>query len=80
MPVNTETLTLAGVLASAVVVLWRKLEEKDKIILEVVRILERSAEASERSAEATMAVASAVEMLKTVLPPRKQKSTDPLNG
>ena len=66
---NIEALTLPGVLAIAVIALWRKLNEKDASIAEALRILERSAEASE-------AVAEAMERLRASLP-RARKSVEP---
>lgn len=66
---NIEALTLPGVLAIAVIALWRKLNEKDASIAEALRILERSAEASE-------AVAEAMERLRASLP-RARKSQKP---
>lgn len=66
---NIEALTLPGVLAIAVIALWRKLNEKDASIAEALRILERSAEASE-------AVAEAMERLRASLP-RARKSAEP---
>lgn len=66
---NIEALTLPGVLAIAVIALWRKLDQKDATIAEVLRILERSAEASE-------AVAEAMERLRESLP-RTRKSQEP---
>jgi len=66
---NIEALTLPGVLAIAVIALWRKLDQKDQVIAEALRILERSAEASE-------AVAEAMERLRGSLP-RARKSPEP---
>lgn len=66
---NIEALTLPGVLAIAVIALWRKLDQKDQVIAEALRILERSAEASE-------AVAEAMERLRGSLP-RARKSQEP---
>ncbi len=66
---NIEALTLPGVLAIAVIALWRKLDQKDQVIAEALRILERSAEASE-------AVAEAMERLRGSLP-RTRKSAEP---
>jgi len=66
---NIEALTLPGVLAIAVIALWRKLDQKDATIAEALRILERSAEASE-------AVAEAMERLRASLP-RARKSAEP---
>lgn len=66
---NIEALTLPGVLAIAVIALWRKLDQKDATIAEALRILERSAEASE-------AVAAAMERLRASLP-RTRKSAEP---
>lgn len=68
-PLNFEALTLPGVLAIAVVALWRKLDQKDATIAEALKILERSAEASE-------AVAEAMERLRASLP-RARKSPEP---
>lgn len=68
-PLNFEALTLPGVLAIAVVALWRKLDQKDATIAEALKILERSAEASE-------AVAEAMERLRGSLP-RARKSPEP---
>lgn len=68
-PMNIEALTLPGVLAIAVIALWRKLDQKDATIAEALRILERSAEASE-------AVAEAMDRLRGSLP-AKRKSTEP---
>lgn len=67
--INIETLTLPGVLAIAVVALWRKLDQKDATIAEALKILERSAEANE-------AVAEAMERLRASLP-RARKSQEP---
>ena len=66
---NIEALTLPGVLAIAVIALWRKLDQKDQVIAEALRILERSAEASE-------AVAEAMDRLRGSLP-RARKSQEP---
>lgn len=66
---NLEALSLSGALAIAVVALWRKLDQKDATIAEALRILERSAEASE-------AVAEAMERLRASLP-AKRKSQEP---
>lgn len=66
---NIEALTLPGVLAIAVIALWRKLNEKDQAIAEALRILERSAEASEE-------MAAAMERLRASLPARR-KSMEP---
>lgn len=71
MPTNIGELTLAGALATAVVVLWRKLEEKDRNIMEALRTLEANA-------EATVLVASALEKLRAALPPRKRESKVPV--
>lgn len=68
-PVNIEALTLPAALAIAVIALWRKLDQKDQVISEALRILERSAEASE-------AVAEAMERLRGSLP-RTRKSQEP---
>lgn len=68
-----EQLTLVGALAIAVVVLWRKLEQKDQQISEALRILERSAEATE-------AVATAIETLRAALPARRLDSDGQLKG
>lgn len=68
-PVNIEALTLPVALAIAVIALWRKLDQKDATIAEALRILERSAEASE-------AVAEAMERLRASLP-AKRKSAEP---
>ncbi|MBK8200297.1 MAG: hypothetical protein IPK75_18275 [Acidobacteria bacterium] len=68
-PVNIEALTLPAALAIAVIALWRKLDQKDQVIAEALRILERSAEASE-------AVAEAMERLRASLP-AKRKSPEP---
>lgn len=68
-PINIEALTLPAALAIAVIALWRKLNEKDASIAEALRILERSAEASE-------AVAEAMERLRASLP-RARKSQEP---
>lgn len=67
-PVNIEALSLSGALAIAVIALWRKLDQKDQVIAEALRILERSAEASE-------AVAEAMERLRGSLP-RTRKSSE----
>lgn len=69
MPQGAEQLTLVGALVAAVIVLWRKIEEKDKTISEALRILERSAEATE-------AVATAMERLRSALPERKRDSQE----
>lgn len=66
---NIEALTLPAALAIAVIALWRKLDQKDATIAEALRILERSAEASE-------AVAEAMERLRASLP-RARKSQEP---
>jgi len=66
---DLQTLTLPGVMAIAVIALWRKLDQKDAVIAEALRILERSAEASE-------AVAEAMERLRASLP-AKRKSPEP---
>lgn len=68
-PLNFEALTLPAALAIAVVALWRKLDQKDATIAEALKILERSAEASE-------AVAEAMERLRASLP-RARKSQEP---
>lgn len=64
-----DKLTLIPLLIAAVVVLWRKLNEKDQTIAEALRILERSAEATE-------AVAQAMDRLRASLP-QKLKSPEP---
>lgn len=79
MPTNIGELSLAGALATAVVVLWRKLEDKDRKIMEALRILEQSAEATERSAEALIALSSAVQKLRAGLPRRKRALKEPAN-
>lgn len=66
---NIETLSLTTALVIAVIYQTRKLDEKDKVIAEALRILERSAEATE-------AVAAAMERLRGSLL-GKRKSTEP---
>lgn len=73
MPTNIGELSLAGALATAVVVLWRKVEEKDRHIMEALRILEKNAEATE-------GIAAAVEKkLRAALPRRKRALKEPAN-
>lgn len=72
MPTNIGELSLAGALATAVVVLWRKVEEKDRYIMEAIRIMEKNVEATEN-------VASAVQKLRAALPRRKRALKESAN-
>lgn len=49
---NIETLSLTTALVIAVIVLWRKLDQKDAMLLDVVKSLERFADVFEALAKA----------------------------